>query len=159
MSVAFSALLDLVRGITSMMERELDQQERAAAEFRENHPHQEQQPPSGEGVGRRERGWDGRSGPCSAAETRRWISTFVLKPAAASLTCVCEVMVPIPTDALVCDCQGPSRCGRRWLAPAGVVCLLLCLYSWMPGTFTFPTSFHRHSPSSRLCFLIQETSL
>lgn len=47
MSVAFSALLDLVRGITSMMERELDQQEQAAAEFRENHPHQEQQPPTG----------------------------------------------------------------------------------------------------------------
>lgn len=49
MSVAFSALLDLVRGITSMMERELDQQEKAAAKFREDHPHQERQPSTGEG--------------------------------------------------------------------------------------------------------------
>lgn len=49
MSVAFSALLDLVRGITSMMERELDQQEKAAAKFREDHPHKEQQPSTGEG--------------------------------------------------------------------------------------------------------------
>lgn len=31
MSVAFSALLDLVRGITSMIERELAQEEEAAA--------------------------------------------------------------------------------------------------------------------------------
>uniref|UniRef100_A0A3Q0SF80 Protein MON2 homolog n=1 Tax=Amphilophus citrinellus TaxID=61819 RepID=A0A3Q0SF80_AMPCI len=35
MSVAFSALLDLVRGITSMIERELAMEEAAAAEFRE----------------------------------------------------------------------------------------------------------------------------
>lgn len=141
MSVAFSALLDLVRGITSMMERELDQQERAAAEFRENHPYQEWQPPTGKGVRRREGGRDGRSCPCCAAKTQQWISAFILKPLAASLTFVPEVMVRIPTDALVCNCQGPSRCGRRWLAPAGVVCLLLCLYFWMPGTFTFPPFF------------------
>lgn len=48
MSVAFSALLDLVRGITSMIERELDQQDQAAAEFREGHPDQEWKPPTGE---------------------------------------------------------------------------------------------------------------
>uniref|UniRef100_A0A8D3A0U4 Protein MON2 homolog n=1 Tax=Scophthalmus maximus TaxID=52904 RepID=A0A8D3A0U4_SCOMX len=35
MSVAFSALLDLVRGITSMIERELAAEEEVAAEFRE----------------------------------------------------------------------------------------------------------------------------
>lgn len=40
MSVAFSALLDLVRGITSMIERELATEEEAAAEFREAHPGQ-----------------------------------------------------------------------------------------------------------------------
>ncbi|XP_034031912.1 protein MON2 homolog isoform X4 [Thalassophryne amazonica] len=38
MSVAFSALLDLVRGITSMIERELSMEEEAAAEFSETHP-------------------------------------------------------------------------------------------------------------------------
>uniref|UniRef100_A0A7N8XF68 Protein MON2 homolog n=1 Tax=Mastacembelus armatus TaxID=205130 RepID=A0A7N8XF68_9TELE len=43
MSVAFSALLDLVRGITSMIERELAIEEEAAAEFRETHPDQEWQ--------------------------------------------------------------------------------------------------------------------
>lgn len=48
MSVAFSALLDLVRGITSMIERELAVEEEAAAEFRETHPDQEWQPQSGE---------------------------------------------------------------------------------------------------------------
>uniref|UniRef100_A0A673AU82 Protein MON2 homolog n=1 Tax=Sphaeramia orbicularis TaxID=375764 RepID=A0A673AU82_9TELE len=41
MSVAFSALLDLVRGITTMIERELSAEEEAAAEFREAHPDQE----------------------------------------------------------------------------------------------------------------------
>uniref|UniRef100_A0A087Y5F1 Protein MON2 homolog n=1 Tax=Poecilia formosa TaxID=48698 RepID=A0A087Y5F1_POEFO len=44
MSVAFSALLDLVRGITSMIERELTTEEEAAAEFRETHPEQEWKP-------------------------------------------------------------------------------------------------------------------
>ncbi|XP_047242107.1 protein MON2 homolog isoform X1 [Girardinichthys multiradiatus] len=44
MSVAFSALLDLVRGITSMIERELTMEEEAAAEFRETHPDQEWKP-------------------------------------------------------------------------------------------------------------------
>uniref|UniRef100_A0AAQ5ZDL8 Protein MON2 homolog n=1 Tax=Amphiprion ocellaris TaxID=80972 RepID=A0AAQ5ZDL8_AMPOC len=44
MSVAFSALLDLVRGITSMIERELAVEEEAAAEFREAHPDQEWKP-------------------------------------------------------------------------------------------------------------------
>lgn len=48
MSVAFSALLDLVRGITSMIERELSAEEEAAAEFRETHPDQEWQPQTGE---------------------------------------------------------------------------------------------------------------
>ena len=48
MSVAFSALLDLVRGITSMIERELAVEEEAAAEFRENHPDQEWKPQPGE---------------------------------------------------------------------------------------------------------------
>lgn len=48
MSVAFSALLDLVRGITSMIERELAAEEEAAAEFREAHPDQEWQPQPGE---------------------------------------------------------------------------------------------------------------
>lgn len=48
MSVAFSALLDLVRGITSMIERELATEEEAAAEFREAHPDQEWQPQPGE---------------------------------------------------------------------------------------------------------------
>uniref|UniRef100_A0A672HZ11 Protein MON2 homolog n=1 Tax=Salarias fasciatus TaxID=181472 RepID=A0A672HZ11_SALFA len=44
MSVAFSALLDLVRGITSMIERELAAEEEAAAQFREAHPDQEWKP-------------------------------------------------------------------------------------------------------------------
>ncbi|KAL6106412.1 mon2 [Pungitius sinensis] len=43
MSVAFSALLDLVRGITSMIERELAVEEEAAAEFRATHPDDEWQ--------------------------------------------------------------------------------------------------------------------
>uniref|UniRef100_H3C018 Protein MON2 homolog n=1 Tax=Tetraodon nigroviridis TaxID=99883 RepID=H3C018_TETNG len=43
MSVAFSALLDLVRGITTMIERDLALEEEAAAEFREAHPDQEWQ--------------------------------------------------------------------------------------------------------------------
>lgn len=47
MSVAFSALLDLVRGITTMIERDLASEEEAAAEFREAHPDQEWQPPPG----------------------------------------------------------------------------------------------------------------
>uniref|UniRef100_A0A3P8VHG8 Protein MON2 homolog n=1 Tax=Cynoglossus semilaevis TaxID=244447 RepID=A0A3P8VHG8_CYNSE len=47
MSVAFSALLDLVRGITSMIERELSKEEDLAAEFREGHPDQEWQPQPG----------------------------------------------------------------------------------------------------------------
>lgn len=47
MSVAFSALLDLVRGITTMIERELSVEEEAAAEFREAHPDKEWQPPPG----------------------------------------------------------------------------------------------------------------
>ncbi|XP_038144484.1 protein MON2 homolog isoform X1 [Cyprinodon tularosa] len=47
MSVAFSALLDLVRGITSMIERELTTEEEAAAEFRETHPEQEWKPEAG----------------------------------------------------------------------------------------------------------------
>nr|XP_033490467.1 protein MON2 homolog [Epinephelus lanceolatus] len=47
MSVAFSALLDLVRGITSMIERELAVEEEAAAEFRETYPDQEWQPQPG----------------------------------------------------------------------------------------------------------------
>lgn len=47
MSVAFSALLDLVRGITSMIERELDQQDQAAVKFREDNPNQEWKPPTG----------------------------------------------------------------------------------------------------------------
>ncbi|TDH09383.1 hypothetical protein EPR50_G00086210 [Perca flavescens] len=47
MSVAFSALLDLVRGITSMIERELAVEEEAAAEFRETHPEQGWQPQPG----------------------------------------------------------------------------------------------------------------
>ncbi|XP_039663698.1 protein MON2 homolog isoform X3 [Perca fluviatilis] len=47
MSVAFSALLDLVRGITSMIERELAVEEEAAAEFRETHPDQGWQPQPG----------------------------------------------------------------------------------------------------------------
>lgn len=55
MSVAFSALLDLVRGITSMIERELAVEEEAAAEFRETHPAQAWQPQPGE----REREEDG----------------------------------------------------------------------------------------------------
>lgn len=48
MSVAFSALLDLVRGITSMIERELAMEEEAAAEFREAHPDQEWKAQAGE---------------------------------------------------------------------------------------------------------------
>lgn len=47
MSVAFSALLDLVRGITTMIERDLVSEEEAAAEFREAHRDREWQPPSG----------------------------------------------------------------------------------------------------------------
>lgn len=47
MSVAFSALLDLVRGITSMIERELSMEEEVAAEFREAHPDQAWQPQPG----------------------------------------------------------------------------------------------------------------
>ncbi|XP_043979915.1 protein MON2 homolog isoform X7 [Gambusia affinis] len=47
MSVAFSALLDLVRGITSMIERELTTEEEAATEFRETHPEQEWKPEPG----------------------------------------------------------------------------------------------------------------
>ncbi|KAM7397039.1 hypothetical protein PAMP_020037 [Pampus punctatissimus] len=47
MSVAFSALLDLVRGITTMIERELATEEEAAAEFRETHPDKEWQPQPG----------------------------------------------------------------------------------------------------------------
>uniref|UniRef100_I3JQJ7 Protein MON2 homolog n=1 Tax=Oreochromis niloticus TaxID=8128 RepID=I3JQJ7_ORENI len=47
MSVAFSALLDLVRGITTMIERELAAEEAAAAEFREAHPDQEWKPQPG----------------------------------------------------------------------------------------------------------------
>lgn len=50
MSVAFSALLDLVRGITTMIERELAAEEEAAAEFREAHPDQEWKPQPGENV-------------------------------------------------------------------------------------------------------------
>lgn len=41
MSVAFSALLDLVRGITTMIERELSMEEEAAVDFREAHPDKE----------------------------------------------------------------------------------------------------------------------
>lgn len=48
MSVAFSALLDLVRGITSMIERELAVEEEAAAEFRDTHPDQQWQAQPGE---------------------------------------------------------------------------------------------------------------
>ncbi|XP_062245338.1 protein MON2 homolog isoform X1 [Platichthys flesus] len=47
MSVAFSALLDLVRGITSMIERELAVEEGVAAEFREANPDQKWQPQPG----------------------------------------------------------------------------------------------------------------
>ncbi|KAK7891625.1 hypothetical protein WMY93_023588 [Mugilogobius chulae] len=47
MSVAFSALLDLVRGITTMIERELSAEDESAAEFRETHPDQEWEPPTG----------------------------------------------------------------------------------------------------------------
>lgn len=47
MSVAFSALLDLVRGITSMIERELAKEEMAMAEYREAHPDQSSQPEPG----------------------------------------------------------------------------------------------------------------
>uniref|UniRef100_A0A667Z2T2 Protein MON2 homolog n=1 Tax=Myripristis murdjan TaxID=586833 RepID=A0A667Z2T2_9TELE len=47
MSVAFSALLDLVRGITSMIERELAKEEEEAAEWRDAHPDQEWQPKPG----------------------------------------------------------------------------------------------------------------
>lgn len=46
MSVAFSALLDLVRGITSMIERELAEEE--AAVRREANPDQNTQPEPGE---------------------------------------------------------------------------------------------------------------
>uniref|UniRef100_A0A3P9HX81 Protein MON2 homolog n=1 Tax=Oryzias latipes TaxID=8090 RepID=A0A3P9HX81_ORYLA len=47
MSVAFSALLDLVRGITAMIEKELALEEAAAAEFREAHPNEEWNPQPG----------------------------------------------------------------------------------------------------------------
>ncbi|XP_072291285.1 protein MON2 homolog isoform X1 [Eucyclogobius newberryi] len=47
MSVAFSALLDLVRGITTMIERELSAEDGSAAEFRETHPDQVWEPPTG----------------------------------------------------------------------------------------------------------------
>lgn len=47
MSVAFSALLDLVRGITTMIEKELSLEEEAAAEFRETHPDEEWNPQPG----------------------------------------------------------------------------------------------------------------
>ncbi|XP_077567173.1 protein MON2 homolog isoform X1 [Stigmatopora nigra] len=47
MSVAFSALLDLVRGITTMIEKELAMEEEAAAQFREAQPDREWQPPTG----------------------------------------------------------------------------------------------------------------
>lgn len=46
MSVAFSALLDLVRGITSMMERELNKQEQEAATREEAEPDGPPQEPS-----------------------------------------------------------------------------------------------------------------
>ena len=49
MSVAFGALLDLVRGITSMIERELAKEEAELAERRENQPDLEAQPAPGEG--------------------------------------------------------------------------------------------------------------
>lgn len=49
MSVAFSALLDLVRGITAMIEKELALEEAAAAEFREAHPNEEWNPQPGNG--------------------------------------------------------------------------------------------------------------
>ncbi|CAB1331533.1 unnamed protein product [Coregonus sp. 'balchen'] len=47
MSVAFSALLDLVRGITSMIERELTKEEEEAAVRREANPDQNTQPEPG----------------------------------------------------------------------------------------------------------------
>ncbi|XP_041693054.1 protein MON2 homolog isoform X2 [Coregonus clupeaformis] len=47
MSVAFSALLDLVRGITSMIERELAKEEEEAAVRREANPDQNAQPEPG----------------------------------------------------------------------------------------------------------------
>ncbi|XP_046890871.1 protein MON2 homolog isoform X2 [Hypomesus transpacificus] len=47
MSVAFGALLDLVRGITSMIERELAKEEAELAERRENQPDLEAQPAPG----------------------------------------------------------------------------------------------------------------
>ncbi|XP_045063743.1 protein MON2 homolog isoform X8 [Coregonus clupeaformis] len=47
MSVAFSALLDLVRGITSMIERELAKEEEEAAVRREANPDQNTQPEPG----------------------------------------------------------------------------------------------------------------
>lgn len=53
MSVAFSALLDLVRGITTMIERELTMEEEAAAELRETHPNQEWRPQPGEDAHRK----------------------------------------------------------------------------------------------------------
>lgn len=60
-------------------------------------------------------------------------------------------MVQIPNYAFVCDCQGPSRCGRRWLVPAGVVCWLLCLYYWMLGMLPFLSLLQTMTPFSALC--------
>lgn len=54
MSVAFSALLDLVRGITTMIERELTVEEETAAKFRDTHPDQEWQPQPGKNVQERQ---------------------------------------------------------------------------------------------------------
>lgn len=47
MSVAFSALLDLVRGITAMMERELAREEEEAGQHREINPDKQWKPPPG----------------------------------------------------------------------------------------------------------------
>lgn len=47
MSVAFSALLDLVRGITAMIERELAKEDVEANQFRDSNPDQQWQPPPG----------------------------------------------------------------------------------------------------------------
>uniref|UniRef100_A0A673WMV8 Protein MON2 homolog n=1 Tax=Salmo trutta TaxID=8032 RepID=A0A673WMV8_SALTR len=55
MSVAFSALLDLVRGITSMIERELAKEEEEVAVRREANPDQNAQAEPGEEGGRRMR--------------------------------------------------------------------------------------------------------
>ena len=48
MSVAFSALLDLVRGITTMIERELGREEEEAIQHREVHPDKQWKPQPGE---------------------------------------------------------------------------------------------------------------